>query len=422
MFLGIMSRLALPVYAVFLPRAERGGRILQQQLSQAPPLVVLTLAHAFPYLLLLDHALATATWTNDDHWANFLALLVFAAVCLYWETINPYLFPVFLLVSFAASVWWVQLIVIDLRTAETPTMDEMVSVVENIVARFEFLVAPLQWLAALPRHHFRRAVVLLVVLTPAHVVLWRYWFPPRYYLLALVITVLTFHSTEATACRRLLWRSRYVRTFVAYTTGYSLASSTVDIHQEVRRGGPEEQGTVAALVAASGTAATGVAPSLAPTAALTTAPPAPSNGPMSAKRAFKILNRSNILFGTEGQLVEFSVLEHQRRWFGVGWSGYLLPYERLPYTTENLVECHSPTEFVFPAFNADRAGYQWRWFDKEWRVDTEFNHLKVDVEGWCYYDHYWQYAEAEDGVLKYTRTRKWSRRAMLLVEKEPVLA
>lgn len=123
-------------------------------------------------------------------------------------------------------------------------------------------------------------------------------------------------------------------------------------------------------------------------------------------------NNYTILNGNKhGKIIQFQISEHQRRWLGIGWSDKLLPYERGNFTNEAFQTTLSPKEFTFP-FNAKH----WKWLEEQWKVDVEFCKNK-SKEGWVYYDNYWQMPQYCDGITVFTRTRKWTRKAVLVTEK-----
>ncbi|ODQ77493.1 hypothetical protein BABINDRAFT_163504 [Babjeviella inositovora NRRL Y-12698] len=365
----------LAIHAAFSPKPERRADFLPESLTQISPYVTSSLLNVFPYLCLADHVLQKLTWSEQaDPYSNFISLVIVTTFFVYWDTIKQWFFPFFLSLWFAIVVWLTQSILVDSKSNEKPTLDEIVNVLNNVVTQIDFCVAPFKNVAT-GRQGLFRLVRALVLLSPLYVAAFRFFVPPRYFLLALVLFGATYHSRQAVATRRLLWRSMYIRMAVFYLTGYD----------STRPSSAHPQGR--------------------------------GHGTMPGQ-SFRIVNKSNISFTQEGQLIEFAILEHQRRWLGLGWCAYLFPSERSPHTTETLVETSSPEKFAFPSFDLSTTEYRWKWSDEQWKTDESFNHGKVGVDGWCYYDNNWQYASPDDGLLKYTRTRKWKRRALLVIDKK----
>ena len=73
--------------------------------------------------------------------------------------------------------------------------------------------------------------------------------------------------------------------------------------------------------------------------------------------------------------------------------------------------------FPFPEFEHDLHLYLWEWLDDDWKIDKEFN-LGKNPDGWVYYDNNWENPTYEDSISKYTRSRNWTRKATLVIDKK----
>jgi hypothetical protein len=223
---------------------------------------------------------------------------------------------------------------------------------EEILLSLENLVTKLEHLV-LPIKSFRltwwKFVNFMMIVTPLNIILLRYVIPIRAYLVIHIIICSTYHSLWFQATIRVIWRSQFVRNAWNFFIGSHTLNNTNN---------------------------------------------------------YKILNGNK-----NGKIILFQILEHQRRWFGIGWSNKLLPYERANYTNEAFQSTSSPGEFSFP-FNSRH----WKWLEESWRIDMEFCKNK-NKDGWVYYDNYWQAPQYCDSIASYTRSRKWTRKAVLVTDK-----
>ncbi|ODV73362.1 PEX28-32 family peroxisomal membrane protein [Cyberlindnera jadinii NRRL Y-1542] len=194
-----------------------------------------------------------------------------------------------------------------------------------------------------------RLLSYIAIVTPLNVVMLKWVISLRTYVLLTVIFVSTYHSVWFQASLRILWRSQLVRNVCYFVVGSHVSTT--------------------------------------------------SNN-------YRIINGNK-----NGKIIQFQILEHQRRWFGIGWSDKLLPYERSNFTNEAFQSTSSPKEFHFP-FNSKH----WRWLQEAWHVDLEYCKNK-NSEGWVYYDNYWQAPQFNDSLTSFTRSRRWTRKAVLVTER-----
>lgn len=172
----------------------------------------------------------------------------------------------------------------------------------------------------------------------------------------------------------------------------------------------------------------------------------------------------------EDVVYQFTIFENQRWWMGLDWTAALLPQERPSWADESNNPVSPPSSFSLPPpkttlkhtpKTSDPKSYtkrliRWQWIDPEWTVagrDTSANGgtrgarrasttsavsaasgasdgngaargasdlgtdpswLDVDAEGWQYGDNSWDKMSKKAGMGRYTRRRRWIRRAVLV--------
>lgn len=264
---------------------------------------------------------------------------------------------------------------------------------------------------------------------------WQVW-PPwpiasltlRHVLLVVGVVALTWCSPWASLLRAALWRSAYVRRAVL--------------------------GTVRVL-SGSDTLASAISP-------LRTKP---------EKGAPTLVRETEFVF---------EIYENQRWWIGLDWTAALLPQERPSWSDSECQAVAPPASFSLPAASRvatpssrtpghdDVRTAVWRWVDSEWHVagiatitsssytpkeemqaseaqrlsetitakqdepvvPPELLHvarpasepgvsLDVDAEGWQYGDNTWEKLSKQSGMGRYTRRRRWLRKAVLIESVEP---
>lgn len=172
----------------------------------------------------------------------------------------------------------------------------------------------------------------------------------------------------------------------------------------------------------------------------------------------------------EDVIYEFSIFENQRWWMGLDWTAALLPQERPSWADESHNPVSPPSSFSLPPAKTTltpsptnskkytKRLIRWQWVDPEWTVAgrdpvdigspigtptrgrrtsnasvalSEGAHpslassptsatgdsvtlLDVDAEGWQYGDNGWEKMSKKAGLGRYTRRRRWIRRAVLV--------
>jgi len=172
----------------------------------------------------------------------------------------------------------------------------------------------------------------------------------------------------------------------------------------------------------------------------------------------------------------FEIYENQRWWIGLDWTAALLPQERPSWSDSENHAVAPPASFSLPQGirtyvpssrhpgKDDLRTSQWRWVDSEWhvagvqsitsssytpkksmnaaeaqrlskelataptepvevpeevkdvaRLTTEPGvGMDVDAEGWQYGDNAWEKLSKQSGMGRYTRRRRWLRKAVLV--------
>lgn len=364
------------------------------------PILASALSNIFPYLLLIDNLLEIITWTNEDAYQNFLIVVMFSIIVLYWHIVSIAVLPFLLCLTFSAVVWSISSVIHDSKYNEKPTIDEVLHTLHNITVRFELLLRPIQHFYLGPSN-FVKAFFMTALLTPFHLFMVRKVLQPTGFFWILGLFMLTYHSPWSYSIRRLLWRSVYIRIIAFYITG-------IDIKLD-RKNKNHHRGVSRVQSAATSDIEDAQSSTIKSTQMLAD---------------FKILKKYIVSPTKLKQTVLFEILENERRWLGIGWSKFTLPNERPNYCYNQSMQPAPPVsdsdsseDFPFPVFENDLYTYVWDWNDEVWTVDSEYNKGKNN-EGWIYYDNNWQNESFQDGFSKYTRSRKWIRKATLEIDKQ----
>lgn len=389
------------VIAVFEPSDTQllAGSAQSLLLTENPGLAS-ALSAIFPYLLFIDNVLEMATWTNKDPYANVLMLAAYSVLVYYWHVLSTLLLPTLVALAFSALVWNTSSIVHDSRFNEKPTIDEVLRTLHNITVRFELLLRPAKHLN-LSRHNYASMLLGALLFTPVQVFLLKFVVLPPTFVWALGIVALSYHSPFLFATRRLLWRSAYLRQAVVHLTGLDIRLKRVA--QPARRAQDTISRTQSPLLLQS----------------KPTSEPTLDSVPMVNN--FTIVKKKIVSSTRLQQVVRFDILENERRWIGLGWSKHLLPHDRAGFCYEPLMAAapdpFSSEPFEFPVYLNDLYTYNWQWMDDLWQINKEYQHTKSD-SGWVFYDKSWENPEPSDGFSRYTRSRLWTRHAILMIDKQ----
>jgi len=406
-----------PTVAAFSPSHAAQARRPTFQVHQKSPLLVATppqvtraLSKAYPWIKTADYALGLLTWTTGDPWESFLVVAFFWGAALYGGWLLRWAGNVVAVVALIAAMFARRY-----GKEETTTLDEILAALNSLNMRVEVFEAPFFALlellsaqknataaaaAATKRPALTTLFLRILLLTP----LWLFVsvYPlqiltPRRIVVFSGTLFLTWHSRPAKVSRTILWRSTMLRKLSEQVTGLSLTP---------RAGAPpplppHEGGTVDVAAASSS---------------------------VDKPTPFKVATTA----ASPGVRFTFAIYENQRRWLGVGWTCTLFAYERAAWTDEYLQPCPPPHEFSLPE-TAHGSGVAWRWVPgEEWEVEGAADEhrgkkrAKQEIkdrlggpgesgEGWWYYDNKWRDGRrGVDGWGKYTRRRKWTRRAELV--------
>jgi hypothetical protein len=363
------------------------------------PILASALSNLFPYLLLIDNVLEIVTWTNEEPFVNFLFLVGYASIVVYWNIATYLLLPMFFAIGFSCVVWTVSSIIRDSKFNERPTIDEVLNTLHNITVRFEMILRPVKHFRS-KRRNFVRLFILAIILTPLQYGLSVSILPPRRFILIVGIFVLSYHSPWAFSIRRLIWRSFYVRLLAFYITGLDIKLTKAKV-RPIRHN---------SSVSAINTPSTSDVEEL---------------NSMPILAGFKILKKVIVSPSQMKQVVVFEVLENQRRWLGLGWSNIMMPNERPNWCFEKSMEPapsviteNTDEDFPFPVFVNDLYKYHWDWIEPIWVLDKKFGKGKAKEGQWQYYDGNWLNGRSKDGFSRYTRSRRWIRKAELIIDKQ----
>ncbi|KAH3685396.1 hypothetical protein WICPIJ_003634 [Wickerhamomyces pijperi] len=339
-----------PIVANFSPSTASTPRRSAGLLANTNPLISSTLFKVYPLFVIINELLEFLLWTSRDPLLNALYLSSLYIIVLFSDTLLSYWYiPVAAVVMYCSVNYYINSVFIDVNGTENPTIDEVLINLENFCIRMEALRAPLDRI--LVNFPPKKLLSVLMILTPIHILILKYLISPKNFFLVCLIVVTNFHTLWFQATIRLFWRSAIIRKLLNYLQITDSENVSKFYHN------------------------------------------------------YKIIKENN----DNGKIIQFQILEHQRRWIGLGWTNQLFPYERSNFTNENLQKSESPEDFTFP-FNST----QWQWLEEQWSIDTTFNRNKSS-QGWCFYDNYWRNPLYVDSLSSYTRSRKWTRKAVLVI-------
>lgn len=391
------------VYAVFEPSESKLlPKVTQLQLLVQNPILASALSNIFPYLLLVDQALEIVTWTNENPYLNILIVAVYSVIVLYWSLLRLWILPIFMALAFSSMVWRVNSVVHDAKFGEKPTVEEVLLTLHNITVRMELLLRPARNVV-LSNKNYVAMICGAVATTPVHVIVTKYLVTVETILWLAGLFFLTYHLPWSYAVRRLVWRSVYVRVAAQRLTGLDIRSA------RDAAGSKRPHSTISRTHTPASTDIEDAAPSNVP-----------ASDKAQMDNDFTVLKKVIESPTRLRQTVRFDVLENERRWLGLGWSKLLMPNERASFCFETLLasapEPNTLEPFVFPVYENDLYSYSWQWMDDEWKLDLEYNRLRFQL-GWVYCDTHWEDVRYYDGWLRYTRSRRWTRRAILVIDK-----
>ncbi|CCD27446.1 peroxisome biogenesis protein NDAI_0K02550 [Naumovozyma dairenensis CBS 421] len=358
-------------------------------LKPTPPTVSNSLVNLYPYLIVANDILSILTWTNDNMTINFVIMLCYTIIVSYFQFLSKY-FSHILVIGIIGIYSLIGKSVND--TVEShPTLDDIIQVITLVTKKSNLILEPIDILTL---QDIKRLFFTTVFLSPIYIILTLFILTPKQLLLGGGIYVLGYHSPWFRRIRSLLWEFKMFRVFIFYITGLDL-SNGIQRHNKL----------FAQKVHAKWEA----------------------RSRSKSKNKLQNDSVSNI-----GETVEFTyvIFENQRKWLGIGWTSSMLSYERSSWTDEFLNQVPDITHFKLP--REDSVGMTWEWVDDNWNLDlTNNGSIQLNSknpkfvtnpninEGYIYFDNTWKNPSTDDTFGKYTRRRRWVRRAVLINMKTP---
>lgn len=349
-------------------------------LSSTPPNVSRALIKLYPYLIVADKVLSLFTWSNDNHWPNYLVILFFIITTIYFDFIVKYFGQLVII----ALLWLYSLM--DNSVTRTvslyPTLDDIIHMMGRVSKKADLILAPVRVLSV---QDIKRLFFTITFFLPLYVVISLFIITPKKLFLLGGIYTLTFHSPGCTLIRRALWNIRVVRLFSFYVTGLDLGG--INKHQGI----------------------------------FITVSQQMKNSNIGNKGQGKDLGSND-----KAKAIRFTyaLFENQRRWLGIGWTSAMLSYERAAWTDAYLNPAPSLAHFKLPDDDSDM---KWQWIDENWSLDmTNDDSIQLPSTqpklvshpdsnaGYIYTDNTWTNPTTADANAKYTRRRRWVRTAELV--------
>ncbi|SMN22536.1 similar to Saccharomyces cerevisiae YGR004W PEX31 Peroxisomal integral membrane protein, involved in negative regulation of peroxisome size [Maudiozyma saulgeensis] len=349
-------------------------------LSSTPPNVSKALIKLYPYLIVADKALSLFTWTNDEHWPNYLVIVFFIITTIYFDFIVKYFGQLIII----GLLWLYSMM--DNSVTKTvsayPTLDDIVHMMGRVSKKADIILAPVRVLSL---QDIKRLFFTITFFLPLYVIISLFIITPKKLFLLGGIYTLTYHSAFCVLIRRALWNIRIVRLFSFYVTGLDLGG--INKHQGIFITVSEQM----------------------------------KNSNFGNKGKGK-----GSTIGDKAKAIRFTyaLYENQRRWLGIGWTSTMLSYERAAWTDAYLNPAPPLTHFKLPDDDSDM---KWQWVDENWSLDMA-NDGAIQLSrsqpklvsspgsnsGYIYSDNTWTNPSTDDTYAKYTRRRRWIRTAELV--------
>lgn len=344
-------------------------------LEATPASIVRALSVAYPLLCFADKCLGWLTWSSSDRFESCLVLILFALLVKNADSVMRYFMPLAIAVVVSILLDQSQFRNPQRSGKASPTLDEIVSKLESSGSRFRKFMAPVKNLK-LSGMETVRFLLASMLFSPVYVLAAYFWLTPQRFVLVLGLITLSWHSVPFKVLRSILWRIPLVRLLVFVITGIDRTSSSANKSKKKK------------LVAIAGDLQT-------------------------------TESDADSLSSESSQEIEYTFVlyENQRHWLGIGWTANLLPEERAAWTDPSLNETASIDTFELP--DASGTGMAWAWIDSQWMLDiagdgSVLESAPDDNEGFVFYNSLWSSPSPVSGISKYTRRRKWIRRATLV--------
>ncbi|CAB4256722.1 peroxisome biogenesis protein [Maudiozyma barnettii] len=349
-------------------------------LSSTPSNVSKALIKLYPYLIVADKALSLFTWTNDEHWPNYLVIVFFIITTIYFDFIVKYFGQLIII----GLLWLYSMM--DNSVTKTvsayPTLDDIVHMMGRVSKKADIILAPVRVLSI---QDIKRLFFTITFFLPLYVIISLFIITPKKLFLLGGIYTLTYHSALCVLIRKSLWNIRIVRLFSFYVTGLDLGG--INKHQGIFITVSEQM----------------------------------KNSNFGNKDKGK-----GYALGDKAKAIRFTyaLYENQRRWLGIGWTSTMLSYERAAWTDAYLNPAPPLNHFKLPDDDSDM---KWQWVDENWSLDMG-NDGAIQLSksqpnlisspgsnaGYIYSDNTWTNPSTDDAYAKYTRRRRWVRTAELV--------
>lgn len=348
-------------------------------METTPPIIVRALSLGYPLFLAADRILGVLTWTTPDKFQSLLLVSIYILAVRKFETIMVYWLPFVLGGSIALLLY-----TMNNREEKPPTLDEAVYILERASRKYRKFISPLTNIHVTGKELVRFSLSS-IILSPLYFIISVYLLTFKNLIIIFGATILTWHSLWFRVARSVAWRSPLVRWLAFIFTGIDRTQArTSRAHSDAN--------------ALSSRASTKTSPNSTP--------------------------KRDVTF-------TFVVMENQRHWLGIGWTPNLLPEERSAWTDPSLNEVFPIESFKLPV--AEGTGMCWKWMDNEWLLDLSHDNaipLSNDKykfslkpgpdDGYIYFNSMWSSPSVESSFSKYTRNRRWVRKATLVTVTEEV--
>lgn len=336
------------VHAEFVPSSDDHSDL---SIQETPPEVISALHSIYPFLVAANRILSFITWTTESYYRNFVLLSIYVLSVLHWNQYIIIALPTIIILVFCCLTWFIKTTFIDTTSPNKipPTIEEIINTLDNFNMRSKFFFQ-----LDSKQRNLKTLLINLSLLTPFYVFLMKNYVPTKVYIACFTIYPMIYYCTWFIALRRLLFRLKIVKQILEFFTGenYSILDNEIEV---------------------------------------------------------VLLNlNTKTTIDKNTKIIEFKILENERRWFGLGWTKRMLFMERSPYcTTDFKHSFNNIQDFQFPKLK-NYENSKWVWIDKDWIPGSE---------GWTYYDNYWAHPQPEDSVTKYTRSRQLHRNCLVVLEK-----
>lgn len=324
-------------------------------LRNIPPPVISTLYSVYPIIIATNRVLSFITWTSESSYRNFVLIALYELLVLHWNHYFTVLLPSLVVLLFCCSVWFIKQSFTNVLHSNTrsPTLEEILDSLDNLNLRFAFLMNlnPAPNTSHTPL--YRNLLPNLVLLTPFYVFLMKRYISIDVWIAVVSLYIFTSYSTWSIAARILLWRWKPLRLVLEFLTSKKFPMVDKDLE-------------------------------------------------------ITLLNlnvKDNVNDTTK--ILEFHVVENERRWLGVGWSKAMLLFEsKAPYySLESHRWIQKLDDFQFPRLSRYRNS-AWKWIDPSWSIESD----------WTYYDSHWKSPCDKDSISRFTRSRRLKRRCIVVLK------